>query len=633
LDVLLQLLRDRAQPEQKRADGRQYPRYQEERALQALPPLLDHDNAAIRTRVVEALGVLEAKQAETLLVRLLDDRDEAIRALACAQLAQRVVAGIPGASLEPLTRALVGGRRELLLTAAEGVAKQQRPEAFQPLLLAFSAGTETERKRAIAALGELGDRRALDYLEPLLDPRAELPADDRALGPDAAEALGALLPRLTDADERQRLRDSLERLAREGLGELRRRALSGLRRVGDERSRALLERIASDPYEDGVARQRAAVELGQLGAAASEPVLEALLHHRDAPLRQAGLDALRRIYPSDATQVNLLALNSEYAEISQPAARFLARQGDPATLTQRLGVVKDQQVRQRLRRGLIRRQAFSRDALRALLQGDAAATRAEAAWIAGNSSDPELAAAMRIALEQAANGWQQADEQHQRERAGAEAQAWRASLWAARQLQLEVGPAARAALANARHPIAVRCEAIRCLAECGDAGDSTVLLQALDDVDPGVRSAASAALARLGGDPVLQHLERSKSADGAALRSALRAVLSGADGRLLTTAEQRQAALPVYLEQQEVTALVRRATATDGELAARSSAIAALGRLGGDAAKTALQGILANKNEGSAIRAIAFKSLRRLERRLASTLSNHPTPLRASGSS
>ncbi len=76
--------------------------------------------------------------------------------------------------------------------------------------------------------------------------------------------------------------------------------------------------------------------------------------------------------------------------------------------------------------------------------------------------------------------------------------------------------------------------------------------------------------------------------------------------------------MPVYLEQREVTALVRRATATDGEAAARSSAIAALGRLGGEAAKTALEGILANKGEDGAIRAIAFKSLRRLERRAVS---------------
>jgi hypothetical protein len=39
-----------------------------------------------------------------------------------------------------------------------------------------------------------------------------------------------------------------------------------------------------------------------------------------------------------------------------------------------------------------------------------------------------------------------------------------------------------------------------------------------------------------------------------------------------------------------------------------------LERLGGDAVKTALKGILANKAEDGAIRALAFKSLRRVER-------------------
>lgn len=99
--------------------------------------------------------------------------------------------------------------------------------------------------------------------------------------------------------------------------------------------------------------------------------------------------------------------------------------------------------------------------------------------------------------------------------------------------------------------MAVRREAIRCLVECGDAKDSKALWQALEDVDSGVRTAASAALARLGGDPVLPHLERAKSVDGATLRPVLRVVLSGADGRLLSSAEQRQAALPVYLEQRK----------------------------------------------------------------------------------
>ena len=98
------------------------------------------------------------------------------------------------------------------------------------------------------------------------------------------------------------------------------------------------------------------------------------------------------------------------------------------------------------------------------------------------------------------------------------------------------------------------------------------------------------------------------------IRDRLRAALPNADGRLLATAEQRQAVLPIVLEQQDAAALIRRATAAGDT--ARSSAIAALGRLGGDAAKTALERILANKGEDGAIRALAFRSLRRVERRV-----------------
>ena len=80
-------------------------------------------------------------------------------------------------------------------------------------------------------------------------------------------------------------------------------------------------------------------------------------------------------------------------------------------------------MRKRLRSGLIRRLAFSRDALGELLPSDAAATRAEAAWIAGNSGDRDLAAGVQAALERAATGWRQADERHSWEQAGAEAYA------------------------------------------------------------------------------------------------------------------------------------------------------------------------------------------------------------------
>ncbi|MEZ5579759.1 MAG: hypothetical protein R3F40_10350 [Candidatus Competibacteraceae bacterium] len=89
-------------------------------------------------------------------------------------------------------------------------------------------------------------------------------------------------------------------------------------------------------------------------------------------------------------------------------------------------------------------------------------------------------------------------------------------------------------------------EAIRCLAECGDAKDSNVLLQALEDV--GWRSAQRPALARLGSEPVLQHLSEPRPSMA---RPCVQSCGRFCPRRMAASAsaEQRQAALPVYLEQ------------------------------------------------------------------------------------
>jgi hypothetical protein len=175
------------------------------------------------------------------------------------------------------------------------------------------------------------------------------------------------------------------------------------------------------------------------------------------------------------------------------------------------------------------------------LQSEAATTRADAAWIAGSSGDAALAGAVETAIKRAADGWTQATAHHLREQAEAEAQAWQAALWAARQLALKAAPVLRAALVDMRIPATVRCEALRALAECGDASDQVLLVLLLSEVDPDVRAAASAALARLSAPAALPSLEKSTSMDGAALRPVLRAVLPNAEGRLLATTEQRQA--------------------------------------------------------------------------------------------
>ncbi|HWN69490.1 MAG TPA: HEAT repeat domain-containing protein, partial [Haliangium sp.] len=228
--------------------------YNEPQALTYLGQAATRPDARLRLESARALRDIEDRGAEELLARLVEDREDAVRVAAAESLAFRAE-HFTGASLDVLASALRGGRRELVLPAAMGLASRRRPEAFQALLLVFKAGEQPERERAVVGLGQLGDRRALEELKPLLARGEDLPEEDAALAPAAAEALGRLLPHLRDddaghPDEQRRVRESLFRLASEGAPEIRKRALTGLRHAaaaGDlAEARHRLERLVAD---------------------------------------------------------------------------------------------------------------------------------------------------------------------------------------------------------------------------------------------------------------------------------------------------------------------------------------------------------------------------------------------------
>ena len=104
-----------------------------------------------RERAAKSLGVVGDRAAEELLGKLLLDRDESVRIAAAEALAQRVML-FPAATLTPLEAALRGGRRELVLPAALGLAARRRPEAFQPLMLVLKAGEGSDRERALRSI-------------------------------------------------------------------------------------------------------------------------------------------------------------------------------------------------------------------------------------------------------------------------------------------------------------------------------------------------------------------------------------------------------------------------------------------------------------------------------------------------
>ena len=559
---------------------------------------------------------IDDEAAERVLSKLAQDRDESVRVAATESLVFRAE-HVEGA-VEPLSALLREGRRELVLPAAAGLARRRRPEAFQALLLVLEAGEPDERHRALLALGELGDPRALESIEPLVDPEAELSDDTRALEGTAAEALGIMLGRLDTGDERERVRTTVERLAREGRLDIRQRALTGLRRCGDERSRGILEHVAGDALDYADARRHAVQQLGELGHEASEPVLASLFDEDDWALRRAALAALERMFPSDRTRVSLAALSSRHTDISEPAASFLARKGDADSLVERLAEIRDPGVRQRLRRGLVRRGACPVDAVRTLLASSDPGPRTEGAWLAGAAAPKELSEDVARAVERSADDWRQvnaarvANGKSVHERLEERATAWRACLWAARRMGADVLDTARAALDDDAAPDAVRCEATRYVAAHGNADDRGRLVALLSARDEALRIAAASAFASLRPEDAAEVIAKLSVADATAVRPVVEAALAHGSSAILNSDVGRRMAMPILVGRHQASPLVQVATAS-GEGPDRLLAIAALGREGSEAAVQALQGILDGEAPES-VRIATFKALRRAER-------------------
>jgi ParB family chromosome partitioning protein len=614
LDILFEIAADNA----PRAD-RDRPAVKTELALEYATELVGHKLADVRRPAVERLLVYtDDRRAESMLAALLEDRDESVRIAAAEALRWRAVE-LEDASIDPLLGALRAGRRELVLPAAEGVAARRRPEAFNPLMLVFVAGEQHERARAVLALGDLGDPRALDDLEPIIDPRAELEDEDRALAPQVVEAMGRMLGSL-EGDLRDKIRAKVEELAREGAPEIRRAAFAGLRAAGDARSREFLEAIAGDRLEVDDARLSAIAELGKLESPESESVLIDVVRegarNDNGSLGSSALSTLEAIFPNDKTRTSIIALESAVSWMSSSAADYLAWHGDSSTLLSRLGEVSDPAIRAQLRLGLIRRADAPPGPVTALLESDSDADRIDGLWIAGSAGAEPLAGAVARAASEAPGRFAAAEDTIGGDRDEA-AEVWRVALWAADRLGADAGAAARAAIASAARPpipAPVRLAAVRYLGARGAASDAGPLGDRLTDPDADVRAAAARAIADLAPDSAATALDQAGVTDVAAFRPLVDAVVSRSPDPLMGDARGRQLAVPAMIAGDRVDALTRIAH-QPGDGADRIAAINALGRLFSEQAETALAELLSRDGEPDAVRAETFKALRRLQRR------------------
>ncbi|MEM9074868.1 MAG: HEAT repeat domain-containing protein, partial [Myxococcota bacterium] len=578
--------------------------YDEAFVLSAIEVASSSVDAALRLDSVAPLQDIDDASADALLAALVDDRDEQVRIKAVRVLAHRSQhAPEPKPATETLAAVLREGKRELVLPAAQGLAKQGRREAFQPLVLVLKAGENPERQAAVLSLGNLGDPRGLEELEPLAFPSEELEPEDKLLVPFAVEALGRMIPRL-EGEEQTRVRDAIETTAKESSPGMRMRALSGLAAAGNERSRALLRQLLGDRYEENSVRIHCAKMLGELTDSDSEEVLADALRVNNHQLRQQALKSLRGIFPQDETRVSLLALQSPYSDISAPAAQFLAREGDADTLITRLADIKNPDVRIRLRKGLIRRGLAPVAAIAKLLETAPAGPRTDAAWLAFETKAPELAAPLRVALERCVKELQEVGKESEAERVGAT----RAVLAAGVRLEANLDPA-RELLTHR----VLGGEAFAALLERGAISDDE-LVAALSAPQFRQRWIAARALAAKSPERSAAILQSLAAPSASGVAPLAKAAVAHDAAQVLSDAKLRGIALPTMLQDAR-SPLVDRALAKDSE--GREIAIAALGRAGDQDAVDALKSILARPDEADEIRAAAYKALRKVERRRA----------------
>jgi HEAT repeat protein len=213
------------------------------RVADALIAALSSADWVVRMHAAKALGRIGEARAIPALMPLLQDKVKAVR-----EETSGALAGLGPAAIPVLVEALTHEEWLVRLHAVESLGRTKSPDAVEPLLkLLFNDRDSSLREDAVRALGEIGDKRAVEFLLTALK--------EPGLRPLVAEALG----RIGD-----------------------RRAVPALVAVVEGTSRPGQSRTVDgcgDQWTEEMTAQAAARSLGQIGDAATIPTLVAALRN------------------------------------------------------------------------------------------------------------------------------------------------------------------------------------------------------------------------------------------------------------------------------------------------------------------------------------------------------------------
>lgn len=529
-----------------------------------------------------------------------------------------------GTAVDALKKALEHEDGQTRFLAAEGLALAGHKDGLSTLQASVELLPDVnDRKRAVVAIGKLGDEQALDLLLRLIN------EDGHALQEEAAEALG----HMSSSDQADKVFKTLAGLAKGSYG-VALSALKGLCWFNTLDSwRIIRDRAGDDSWQ---VRQHVC----QLLVHDTDDSARALLRKRieedqDTDVVNSATESLRKLCGEDSLEPDYALICSRYSHLVSEALERLKEKGDPVALLEVLPKVSDENVSSVVEVLLSRHPLPIAEAAKVLNSSSQERSLRIAAQILGRAG--EDASAHGDSLVKACSTIQQAWDEQRAQTPDSQAQGTgRAKKRARRSGQsagglsqltdtyclllwacgrLKVGGEAFIQACDPRYPVSVRRAALTGLSSgIGGSAGLDALAKAITDSSAEVRSLASSGLRAL--DP-----ERAASMVSQVLddRTSLNRLLAGVDNDD-TKKALRSAALTVHHQGVALPHLVLRAdieglseALKNSELpeAARFGALEGLARIASEEAEDVIAAVAKDDGEEEDFRKAAWRALRR----------------------
>lgn len=534
-----------------------------------------------------------------------------------------------GGPVEPLLKAVRHKNPDTQFYAAEGLARGKRPEGASVLLSAIEYLEDVGlRQRAVLALGELGDPRAVDKLLSLAG------EDGHALQEAAAEALGHL-KRSPQADNIFRL---LELLSKRdgGVGQ---RAVAGLRYFDTPSGWDIVRAKVAAKSRGWYAARLKAVAAEQLGynddPATRDLLLKVLRTESDTDIVTAAFRSARRLWGNDALEPHYhLIQNPEVADLIESESdledvvKDVTAKGEPLRIMEVFPKCPPG-VQGPLEAALLTRPNLPmKEAVAALAHADEGTVRLATRLLGRQTgADAVVKTAVAAALSRWWAIWQ--DRRAKQDAAdemgddgdsplGKATTCVESLLWAAARVGVSGGVLAEVAKARPDDPLAkpVRLEAARCLVMGKPSKETLDVLESLAvGLDADVRVLAADLLARTDpkraavlADKVLSDrpaFNRLAEADAVPAKK-----VEGVAGQV----HYQPVVLPVLIAEKYILPLAVVAKDKKAPEPARLGAIEGLGVMADEAAEKVLVEVGTAKDDDKDVRKAAWRALRRSKR-------------------